>query len=401
MAQKRNISCGWGVAGLLVLTLIGSGIYSELTKETPVRVASVGKKSIQAYVEERGRTTLPQVYHITMPMQGRILPITVKEGDRVKVGDIVIRLDDRDWQDATRETEEILVAVDHWIESAKAEVRAMQALNDYSQWEWQADSDLLESNSIPEKQERASRRNSLDSQVRLEQSVAMLNMSKAIESITDLLPPYVGRNLDRTRVKSPVSGTVLKRYVWNEKVMSAGEPILEIGDLKELEITVDALTEDAVDIEAGDPVVIFGEALGELELNGSVRLVEPEAFTKISSLGVEEQRVAIKVGFNDDALNTLTERGKQLGLQYRVRVRIVTDEKESVLVVPRTALFHGLDGQWQLFKISNGKAKLTDVEVGILNDFEAEIISGVNEGDRVIAAPESSINDGVRVAGAE
>jgi len=118
----------------------------------------------------------------------------------------------------------------------------------------------------------------------------------------------------------------------------------------------------------------------------------------VSSLGVEEQRVDVKISFNEGEIDTLKDSGRTLGLHYRVRVRIITDEKPSALIIPRTALFHGINGQWQVYKIDGDTARLTDIEVGLMNAFEAEVRAGLQAGERVIVAPESSISDGAKVA---
>jgi HlyD family secretion protein len=397
MAQKSRRRWGWVAFAAVVVLIVAMGLVGRITKKIPIRAAVTTEGTIQAYVEERGRTSLPHTYHITMPIQGRVLPINIEEGDKVDVGEVVVRLDDSDWQDATKETKEIIRAVANWVESVKAQVKAGQIWQDYTKWEWEADANLLESSFVSEKQERESKRRYLDSTVKIEETQAIFHMSKAFEAIADLLPTYVQRNLERTLVKSPVSGTILRRHVWNEKVMTPGEPLLDVGNLEELEITADILTEAAVRIQPGDKVEIFGETLGNSKITGTVRLVEPEAFTKISSLGVEEQRVAVKISFANGELEKLIESGRSIGLQYRVRVRVITDEKTKTALVPRTALFHGIKGQWQVYKITGDRARLTDVQVGLMNDFETEIVAGLQPGDSVIIAPESSVSDGVKV----
>jgi HlyD family secretion protein len=397
MIHKNKWKWGWIAVCVIAIFIMSLTLYGEMNKGATVRTAVTVKGTIKAYVEERGRTSLPHIYHVTMPMQGRVLPVTVEEGDVVRAGEIVVRLENDDWLDATKETVDIISAVGKWVESVEAQVRAAKIRMDYTEWEWKANEKLLKAQTISDKEERASRRRYLDSAVKIEESQAMLNMSKSVQSTMDLLPGYVSRNLERTLVKSPVSGTILKRHVWNEKVMTPGEPLLDIGDLSELEITVDVLTEAAVHIQPGDKVEIFGEAVGSEQLTGSIRLVEPEAFTKISSLGVEEQRVTVKIGFSKGTLINLEQSGRTLGLQYRVRVRIITEEKSEASLVPRTALFHGIKGQWQLYKVVGGKAQLTDVQVGLMNDYESEILEGVTSGDTVIVAPESSVSNGGRV----
>ncbi len=397
MAKKTKKQWIWiGVVAALVMGVLFV-IVSGTGEKSLVRTAVITEGSIKTYVEERARTSLPHIYHVTMPLQGRVLPIEVEEGDPVKTGEIVVRLEDVDWQDTTRQVQDILVAVDNWIQATEAQVKANRIRQDFTKWEWEKNEILLKSSAVSERQERDSRRWYLDSTVKIEESQAMYHMSKAFQSMVDLLPAYVKRNLDRTLVKSPVSGTVLKRHVWNEKVMTPGESLLDIGNLTELEVTADILSEEAIHIQAGDKVEIFGESVGRITIQGRVRLVEPEAFTKISSLGVEEQRVPVKITFARGAVDGLHQSGKTLGLHYRVRVRVITDEKAGVALVPRTSLFHGIEGNWQIYRVADGRAKLTDVDVGLMNDRQAEILSGIKVGETVIVAPESSISDGSRV----
>ena len=397
MTEQRTRKWIWG-AGLILVVVI-SGLYSlmNLSSGIPVRTAEAVEGTIRSFIETRARTSLPHTYHVTMPMQGRVLPIEIQEGDLVKKGDVLARLDDSDWQDATRETVDIIRAVDNWVEATEAQVKAGKIRHDYAKWEWEADAKLLESSFVSEKQERDSKRRYLDSAVKIEESVSMLQMSLAVQSIVGYLPGFVKRNLDRTIISSPVAGTILKRYVWNEKVMTPGEPLLDIGNLEELEITAEILTVSAISIQPGDKVEIYGEPFGTRTLSGTVRLVKPEAYTKISSLGVEEQRVDVKITFDKGELDALREDGKTLGLHYRVRVRIVTDEKPASLIIPRTALFHGNQGEWQVYTIVDGNAQLKTVAVGLENEYEAEITAGLNLGDPVILAPESSIRNGSHV----
>ena len=401
MNVKRRIRWKWvAVIAVVVLVIVG-GIVGELTKKVPIRAAKATQRSIAAYVEERARTSLPHIYHITMPMQGRVLPIDVLEGERVETGQIVVRLEDLDWQETALQVGDIVTAVDNWRKASEAQVKASKIRQEFTKWEYEKNKKLVGESAVSERQERDSRRRYLDSNVQIESSLAMFHATQAIQSIVHLLPSYVTRNLIRTQVRSPVSGTVLKRHVWNEKVMTPGAPLLDIGDLTQLEVTADILTEEAVRIQSGDRVDIFGEALGDKPVKGIVRLVEPEAFKKISSLGVEEQRVAVRISFAEGTLETLKKSGRTLGLSYQVRVRVITDEKTDVLSVPRTALFRGTDGGWQLYRIKNGRANLSHVGVGLMNDHEVEVVSGLTPGETVIVAPESSISDGTRVAAME
>ena len=381
------------VAGLIAVFNFSGGVSSQLLVDT----AEVTSGSIESYIDERARTSLPHIYHITMPMQGRVLPVSVEEGDYVKTGDLVMRLEDIDWQEATIEAESIVTTFINWLEASGAQLKAAKIRQDFDKWEWERNKKLAEESAISERHKRDSKRNYLDSNVQIESSQAMYYATQAMQSIVDLIPGYVKRNLDRTLIKSPVSGTILKRHVWNEKVMTAGSPLLDIGDLSELEVTADILTEEAVHIHPGDSVEIYGESFGDFSFAGEVRLIEPKAFTTVSSLGVEEQRVAIKITFTKQALEAIEQAGLNLGLQYRVRVKVITAKKESVLTVPRTALFYGSNSNWQLYQVKDGRARLTNVKVGLLNDKEAEIVSGLAKGDTIIVVPQSNLEENSKV----
>ncbi len=397
MSQKRKTNWVWIVVIAVVVLAVVGGIVSEATKKVPIRAARAARGSIAAYVEERARTSLPHIYHITMPMQGRVLPINLQEGEVVEAGQLVVRLEDIDLQETALQMNDIVVAMDNWRKAAESQVKASKNLQEFAKWEYEKNQKLVKKSAISERQKRESKSRYLNANEKIESSQAMLHATVAFQSIVHLLPSYVTRNLIRTQVRSPVSGTVLKRHVWNEKVMTPGEPLLDIGDLTKLEVAADILTEEAVHIQPGDRVEIFGEALGSDPVAGTVRLVKPEAFKKISSLGVEEQRVEVKISFAKGTLEALQKAGCTLGLLYRVRVRVITDEKKDALSVPRTALFRGIDGGWQVYRVDQGRASLTNVKVGLMNDYAAEIISGVEAEGTVIIAPESSIRDGTRV----
>lgn len=187
-------------------------------------------------------------------------------------------------------------------------------------------------------------------------------------------------------IVAPVSGIVLRVLRDSEGPVAAGEPILEIGRSDDIEIMVDLLSEDAVAVGVGDRVRVRG--WGGPELWGRVRVVEPYAFTKVSALGIEEQRANVAIDLNSDAPG--------LGHGYRVRTDIVVWQSDRVLRVPMTALFKS-NNQWSVYKVGSGRARLTSIEVGHMNGRAAEVLSGLDAGDMVVEHPSSQITDGVRV----
>ena len=382
--------------GIAAVVVVGAVVVKESTKSLTVRQAEISQGTIQTYVEERAQTSLPHLYHITMPLQGRVLPIDLEEGDAMTNGQIVARIEDVDWRDAKGQLDEMVVAMENTVAASLAQVKASAARTDFAKWIWDA-YDKAGTQAVSEQEKRRSKWQYYDSQVKLEGSTAALHAMTAFDSITKMLQPFVARNLERTTVTSPVAGTLLKRHVWNEKVITAGTPLLDIGNLDELEITAEVLTEEAIRIQRGDRVEIYGESFGDRHMQGVVRRIEPEAFTKLSSLGVEQQRVNVNIAFDAEEFAQLQAAGYNVGLHYRVRVRIVTDEAEQVVLIPRTALFRGGAGGWQAYRITGGRAELVALEIGLANNYMAQVLEGLRPGDRVIDAPESSVEDGARV----
>jgi HlyD family secretion protein len=247
---------------------------------------------------------------------------------------------------------------------------------------------------------------------------------KAMQAATDLMPTmieqYIGNkslsgavlqkqlaealagqrrvveNRRRGEMRSPIDGVVLSRFVVDEQHLAAGTSLLELGNLDELEIEAEVLTLEAVDVKVGDRVEIFGPAVGKTPARGTVTRIYPAGFTKISSLGVEQQRVKVIVRIDPaDPQRLLDERHLEVG--YRVYVKIITDSKPDALVIPRAALFRGDDDRWQVFVVRVGRAELQTVELGLMNDQWAEVVEGLAVGDRVVLAPESTLAEGTRV----
>lgn len=187
-------------------------------------------------------------------------------------------------------------------------------------------------------------------------------------------------------LRSPVSGVVLRRLQESETVVATGTPLVEVGDLANLEIVSDLLSSAAVKVKPG-PRVLIEQWGGDRPLGGRVQRIEPSGFTKISALGVEEQRVNVIVDFDDKPT---------LGDGYRVEVRIIVAERTDVVKVPGSSLFRvGTD--WAVYTVDAGRARRRTVEVGQQNGLEAEIVKGLEAGEEVLVAPSDAVADGVKV----
>ncbi len=191
-------------------------------------------------------------------------------------------------------------------------------------------------------------------------------------------------------VRAPVSGSVLKLHHESEGVVSAGEPLLDIGNPRSLEVKAEVLSTDTVKIKKGTSVV-FERWGGDKPLSGVVRVVEPAGFTKVSSLGVEEQRVLVIVD-----ITSPREAWQRLGDGYRLDASFIIWEGDNVLQVPASALFRKGDG-WALFVVEHKRARMKAVEIGQRNGLAAEIVKGLAEGEHVIVHPGDTVRDGVRV----
>ncbi|EPG75640.1 biotin-requiring enzyme [Leptospira fainei serovar Hurstbridge str. BUT 6] len=187
------------------------------------------------------------------------------------------------------------------------------------------------------------------------------------------------------KVQSPISGTILAIQRESEGPITMGAPILDIGNTKNLEISCELLTQDSVHVHPGDPVQING--WGGDSIPGKVRLIEPSAFTKISSLGVEEQRVRTIIDFTAPP---------EMGDSFQIKAKIISFRKENVLILPSAALFR--DGEdWTVFQVFKGKAKKVHVKIAARSGKSSLLLSGLKEGDEVILYPNEEIREGVTV----
>ncbi|MEI1277781.1 HlyD family efflux transporter periplasmic adaptor subunit [Leptospira venezuelensis] len=218
-----------------------------------------------------------------------------------------------------------------------------------------------------------------------------------VNGVLQRIEKHVGEKVDKgetvaivrwdydRKVKSPIAGTILSIQRESEGPIAMGAPILDIGNTSSLEIVCDVLTQDSTHIHSGDPVLI--EGWGGEPIQGKVRLVEPAAFTKISSLGVEEQRVRIIIDISSHV---------GLGDSFRVQAKIVSFSKDNMLILPTASLFR--EGEnWAVFKVVKGKAQKTNVKIEARSGKSSLLTEGLQEGDEVVLYPTEEIKNGKRV----
>lgn len=400
------------IAGLLIVAGIVGIIVSTLSgRAVTVDAALVKSGEMTAYVEEQAKTRVPEVFEITMPLQGRILPIELREGDPVEKGQVVARMDvaDLDTDVVKKKTQverlvQAFLAVANRRRANALQVAASQAKLDYTRTQLErqkklfadrasSDTKVEEAELLKVQAETDLREDEVDAADTLLWEAALrLFETEYTEEFRQ-----AQRDRDRAEIHATVAGTVLSKTVSNEKVLAAGSVLLEIGDLSQLEIEADVLTQDVVRVQVGDVVQIEGPSIGPKPITGQVTRIFPQGFTKVSSLGVEQQRVKVVMGFDTSGLAELRAQERTLGVDYRLRVKILTDRKPDALKVPRAAVFRDGTGAWQVFVVDGELARLKAIEIGLTNEFEVEVTAGLGEGDRIILAPPAGLRDGDRV----
>jgi HlyD family secretion protein len=276
---------------------------------------------------------------------------------------------------------------------ARAENARAQAAHELARSELERQRDLARSGIVSaETLERAQAEARTTQEALRAAQFAVAGAEHEVERAQAVLRQATGGGGGRAiELRSPVEGVVLRRLRESEAVVPVGEPLLEVGDPRELEIVSDLLSADAVKVRSGQPVLVEQWG-GERPLPGRVRLVEPSGFMKVSALGVEEQRVNVIMDFEDQA-----EASRLLGDGYRVEVRVVVWEAKDVVIAPTSSLFRRGES-WAVFVVEDGRARLRTVDVGQRNGLQAQVREGLQPGEQVIVHPADALEDGGRVA---
>ena len=402
------------IFGLLAAAMGMALVYAAMPRPLAVDVAAAVRGPLQVYVHEDGKTRVKHRYKVWAPLNGTMLRVALHPGDSVAEGEALFRilptaaplLDERTRARAQAQlaaaqadlrqaqaNANIGVVLEESASSEAARFRAMGERGAVSQQS--VEQTLFAHKAQREELARAQFAVKV-AKHRVAEARAVLGRLQAEKgrSSPSKSAASAARGDDgQFHVTAPAAGVVLDVSRESEGYISAGTEVLEIGDPGALEIVADILTNDAVQIQAGDAVRITGWHSGEeSHLNGRVRLIEPSAFTRISALGVEEQRVNVIVDFDDPH-----ERWQVLGDGYRIEVNIEVWSADDVLSVPSSAVFrHGDD--WAVFAICDaGIACLTPIELGRRNPDRAHVQSGLKEGQRVILNPSDRITSGIRV----
>ncbi len=395
----RTLAWVLGIVGIGAIVLIAM-------RPQPVLVDTVSAEQgkLLVTIDEDGLTRIKDRYVVSTPLAGRLERVKLEVGDYVAADTTVIAtmqatdpslLDPR----AVAQAQARVKAAERRLEAARAEMTKAKSSEEYAHSELVRTQDLEAQNAVSASELESKE---MEYRVRSEEARAAgfgvgiaeyeLELERAALMLTAPAsevksPGDKGMELS---IKAPINGRVLRVYRESAAVLTAGASIIEIGDPLDLEVVTDVLSVDAVRVTLGDPVLLENWG-GDRPLQGEVRVVEPSGFTKLSALGVEEQRVNVII----DILDPPQQR-ETLGDGFRVDSRIIVLEQPDVLKLPTSSLFR-VQSAWQVFLVRDGVARQVEVEIGENNGIEAEVLSGVRQGETVIVHPSDAVADGVAV----
>jgi len=384
---------------LLGLLVVAGLVYGFLPRPVPVDIAVAGKGPMAVTVEEEGVTRVMDRYVITAPMTGYVRRIGLKVGDAVAKGQVLAVLEPArsDALDPRRRAQARaqVSAAEAKLAAARENARAATAdaqlaRKDLQRADKLAQENFLSQSAMDQARTNVSRSEASQRAAAHQVNVARFELDSARAALTRSEALQAGKAAETMDVRAPVAARVLKVEHESEGTVQAGQPLLDIGDPEALEVDVELLSTDAVRIVPKSRVIIEHWG-GDKPLQGVVRVVEPAGYTKVSALGVEEQRVHVIVDFTSP--RRLWQR---LGDGYRVETKFVVWEGADVLQIPASALFRH-NGGWAAFVVRDGRAQLRPVKLGHRNGLKAEVLQGIKAGEQVIIHPDDKVRDGGRV----
>ncbi len=365
---------------------------------TRVDVAQVSRGPLVVTVDEEGRTRVRDRFVVAAPVAGRLLRIELEPGDRVTRGAIVATLqpepppflDARTRAEAVAAVESAAATLEH----TRAEERRTHTALALAQRELTRSRQLTAAGAASQHDLEAREAEAAVAKEAVNAAASAVRTASAelerARARAEGPGSPAGRAVPAVVVRAPVDGVVLQRSRESESVVRAGEPLVEIGDPGRIEIVADLLSTDAVRVRPGARAIVEQWG-GDAPLAATVRRVEPGGFTKVSALGIEEQRVNVVLDLDGSGVDCAP-----LGDAYQVETRIVLWEAPRALKVPTSALFrHG--SRWAVYVAGDGRARLTVVELGHQTGQEAEVLSGLSEGMTVVVHPGDLVRDGSRI----
>jgi HlyD family secretion protein len=344
------------------ILLFGLFAISIANVNAAVKIIQPYKGSIQQSFTELARTRLAHVYEINMPISGKLKRITLQEGDSVKQGQIVAQLEQKP---LIQEVNKIQGDLETFKNYYNLQIKTLY------------------------RHETLGKKGFIDQQT-IDQDRSYRDMAAAQIAKSEAALVVAKYNLKESTVYSPIDGTILNRYTEGGMWLREGTQLLQIGDLKDLEVICDILTQDAQLLNIGDSV-LFSSIGSPVILYGKIKRIYPAGFTKKSSLGVDEQRVNVISSIdNPESAN--------LGVDYRLQAEfLVGSEQKDALIVPRFSVLQDNQGQYYVFKVRDKRVYKQIIQIGIKTDTEISVIKGLTINDKIVAQPTAGMRDGMKI----
>jgi HlyD family secretion protein len=386
-AANRHTRRWLPYAGAVVLVaLITAGLWP---RPLPVETARVAVGTLRATVNEEGKTRIKQRYIVSAPVTGQLQRIPFKAGAGVRAGETVVAVIEP--VSPTLLDARTRVATEAKRDTAVANLEKARAGQRFASSDLRRIEKLHAEKMVSVQElEMVQLREASAAKEQAAAESALRQVEAEMAEFAGNAPTGTNTLLDPIQVKAPATGSVLHVFEENSRVVAAGTPLMEIGDPADLEVVVEVLSRDGAAIPPGTPVELEQWGGGQ-PLRAKVRLVEPAAFTKVSALGVEEQRVNVIA----DLLTPLDQR-RNVGDNFRVEAKIIVWEARDALKAPVGALFRKGE-QWAAFVVADGRARLKIVKAGRSSGTETQVLEGLKEGEEVILYPGSRVRDGQRV----
>lgn len=380
MASKSRTR--WIFIGAAAVVAVGVIALMFVPRPVPVDAADVSRGPIAETVYDQGQARVRDAYVAAAPVAGRLLRIPLKVGDRVAAGEVVARI-----------APAAPALLDPSVRAQReAAVEAARADLDRAAAEKLRTAMLLQRTQPLADQGVVARQSADDARAAARQAAAAARSAQ--QALAAARAALIGPGANAgpvVAVTVPAAGYVTEVEEPSERTVAAGTPLIQVSDSRELEAVIEFLSQDAVRVHEGMAAEVYDWG-GPGVLAARVRRVEPQGFTKISALGVEEQRAFVWLQFTDPP-----DRWATLGPGYRVWGRVFLRREASAVKVPLGALQRH-EGRWAVFRIEGGRARLRPVSIGAITDQEAEVLGGVVPGDRVVVYPSDAVKDGARVS---
>jgi HlyD family secretion protein len=386
------------IGATAVVLVVAAVVFALRPKPLAVDTSIVARRDLETTVDADGRTRVRQRYVIVSPVAGRLARITRVEGTLVRAGDVVARLTPLPLDSqATMQAQARVDGANALVRDATAQVRVATASLDQRRRELSRAKSLAEVGAVAPRVVEESELAVVQAEEALRSADERAHAAEAdARQVRAALLGQRGNGAATVVVRAPAGGRVLRVPERSERIVAAGTPLLELGDPASLEIVVDVLSSDGATIHSGDRVRLAEWASDSGEhmnpVIGHVREIEPAGFTKVSALGVEEQRV-----------NVIVDADKippGVGDGFRVEASIIVWSSPRVIVVPRSALLQASGGStgWSAFVVKAGRVEARSVRIGHVGGTAAEVIAGIDEGDEVVLFPSDQVKAGTRVA---